>query len=86
MYDFNFASVSEACRSAEWRRYNAECRIRCLEAGLERIDPDDLGTFERTMKQLSAAQEDLAAAVREIVDLRWRQGNRMQAHGEENDQ
>ena len=79
MYDFNFTSVSKACRSAE-------CRIRCLEAGLERIDPDDLGTFERSMRQLSAAQEDLSAAVREIVDLRWRQRNRMRAHGEENDQ
>ena len=86
MYDFSFASVSEACRSAEWRRYNAECRIRCLEAGLERIDPDDLEAFERTMNQLSAAHAELSAAAQEVIELRWRQGNRMRLNMEENDQ
>ena len=86
MYDFSFASVSEACHSAEWRRYNAECRIRCLEAGLERIDPDDPEAFERIMNQLSAAHAELSAAAQEVIELRWRTGNRMRLNREENDQ
>ena len=47
-------------KAAEMRLYRAQCRIRCLEANLDRVDPDQ---FDALMAQLEAAQTELSAAV-----------------------
>lgn len=50
-------------REAERLLYRAQCRVRCLEANLDRIDPED---FEPLMESLEAArQEAMDAGLRE---------------------
>ncbi len=43
-------------REAERQLYRAQCRVRCLEANLDRIDLED---FERLMESLEAARREL---------------------------
>lgn len=50
-------------REAERLLYRAQCRVRCLEANLDRIDPED---FELLMDSLEAAR-------REVMDAGLRQ-------------
>ncbi len=51
-------------REAERLSYRAQCRVRCLEANLDRIDPED---FEPLMESLEAArQEAMDAGFREV--------------------
>lgn len=50
---------AEKIAALERRRYRAECKVRCLEANLDRIDPRE---FDLLMEQLEAAQEDAKAA------------------------
>jgi PP-loop superfamily ATP-utilizing enzyme len=51
-------------REAERLLYRAQCRVRCLEANLDRIDPED---FEPLMESLEAArQEATDAGFREV--------------------
>lgn len=56
----------EKIAAAERRRYRAECKVRCLEANRERIDP-------REFDQLEAAQEEARAAFREWCALQARE-------------
>ncbi len=46
-------------REAEQLLYRAQCRVRCLEANLDRIDPED---FEPLMDSLEAARRDVMDA------------------------
>lgn len=61
MMDRNFY-VAEL-REAERLLYRAQCRVRCLEANLDRIDPED---FEPLM-------ESLETAWRELLDAGYRE-------------
>lgn len=47
-------------KDAELRVYRARCRLRCLEANLDRIDFDQ---FDDLMAQIEAARAELQAAV-----------------------
>lgn len=52
-------------REAERLLYRAQCRVRCLEANLDRIAPED---FEPLMESLEAAQQEVTdAGYREIL-------------------
>lgn len=50
---------NEKIAAAERRRYRAACKVRCLEANLTRIDPQE---FDQLMDQLEAAREEAKAA------------------------
>ena len=50
---------NEKIAAAERRRYRASCKVRCLEANLTRIDPQE---FDQLMDQLKAAKEEAKAA------------------------
>lgn len=58
MYEYN-SKWSDELKAAEQRRYRAECKVRCLTAALDRVDP---GSFESLMDQIEAAQRELQAA------------------------
>ena len=62
----------EKITAAERRRYRAECKVRCLEANLERVDPRE---FDQLMDQLEAAQEEARAAFSEWCALQVREVN-----------
>lgn len=47
-------------KDAELRVYRARCRLRCLEAHLDRID---FAQFDDLMTQLEAARAELQAAL-----------------------
>ena len=49
----------EELKEAERRRYRAECKLRCLTASLDRVDPAE---FDGVMTQIEATREELYAA------------------------
>lgn len=49
----------EELKETERRRYRAECRLRCLTAALDRVDPTE---FDSIMAQIEATREELYAA------------------------
>lgn len=49
----------EELKEAERRRYRAECKLRCLTAALDRVDPAE---FDGIMAQIEATREELYAA------------------------
>ena len=55
-------------KDAERRRYRAACRVRCLEASLDRIDPAE---FDQMMDQLEAAIVEAQTAGAEVIRLRY---------------
>lgn len=59
-------NCAEKIAALERRRYRAECKVRCLEANLARIDPRE---FDLLMDQLEAAQDEVKAAGRELCAL-----------------
>jgi len=46
--------------NAERITYRAACKVRCLEANLTRIEPED---FERLMDELETARREASTAV-----------------------
>lgn len=54
-------------REAERLLYRAQCRVRCLEANLERIDPED---FETLMDSIEAAREEVQEAGLRAIQAR----------------
>lgn len=58
MYEYN-SKWPDELKEAERRRYRAECKVRCLTAALDRVDP---GGFDALMVQIEAAQQELQAA------------------------
>lgn len=69
MFIYN-ASWSKELQDAERRRYRAECRVRCLESSLDRIDPNE---FDWVMDQLEAAIVEVQAAAQEAYRLQLAQ-------------
>ncbi len=62
MMDENYCI--EELQKAKRLRYRAQCQVRCLEANLDRIDPED---FEPLMASLETARRELMdAGYREI--------------------
>lgn len=57
-------------KDAEIRLYRAKCRARCLEAALDRCDPED---FDNLMTQIEDAQKEVWAAARARALLRPRE-------------
>jgi len=57
-------------KEAEKRLYRANCRVRCLEAALDRCDPED---FDDLMAQIEEAQEEVWKASYARVLLRPRE-------------
>lgn len=49
----------EELKEAERRRYRAACKLRCLTAALDRVDPAE---FDGIMAQIEATREELYAA------------------------
>ena len=68
MYNLNALSHGGAYAEAEARRYRAECLVRCLEASLDRTDPEN---FNEVMDRLETAQTDLLRAARDVMEQRW---------------
>lgn len=62
---YGMAEIQEA----ERQRYRAQCRVRCLEANLDRIAPEE---FEPLMASLEAARVELEAAGLRVVQARTR--------------
>lgn len=58
-------------KDAEFRVYRARCRLRCLEANLDRIDFDQ---FDDLMAQLEAARAELQAAVNAKIMVATKMG------------
>lgn len=58
MYEYNDRWPAEL-KAAEQRRYRAECKVRCLTANLDRVDP---AGFDALMLQIELAQEELQSA------------------------
>ena len=58
-------------QEAEWRRYRALCRVKMLEAQLDRIGLEE---FDQLMEQLEAAQMEVDEAVTGVAHLKgwWR--------------
>ena len=56
----------EKILNAERRQYRAACKVRCLEANLTRITPQE---FDQLMTQLEAAKEEVRAAFLEWCTL-----------------
>lgn len=54
-------------QEAERRRYRAACRVKMLEAQLDRIRPEE---FDRLMDELEAAQAELHEAGVEMLRLK----------------
>ena len=46
----------DALKDLSRRHYRAMCRLRCLEAALDRTDPDD---FDALMNQIEATQQEV---------------------------
>jgi|GEM_PF-5011660 len=61
--DYYVAELKEAERLT----YRAQCRVRCLEANLDRIDPKD---FEPLMESLEKARQELLEAGRREIYAR----------------
>lgn len=60
------AAWPDELKEAERRRYRAECRLKCLTAALDHIDPTE---FDVLMTQIEAAREELLAAARAKLKL-----------------
>jgi len=58
---------SQEVKDAERRRFRAECKLRCLEANLDRITPVE---FDGLMDQIEAAQEELRTAGLNLIRIR----------------
>ena len=56
-------------QEAEWRRYRAVCRLKMLEAQLERISPEE---FDQLMEQIVAAQAEVYEAGNDVLRLKWK--------------
>lgn len=56
-------------QEAERRRYRAVCRVKMLEAQLDRIGPEE---FDQLMEQIEAAQAEVYEAGLEFMDRKWR--------------
>lgn len=59
----------EELKEAERRRYRAECKLRCLTAALDRVDPVE---FDSLMAQIEATREELYSASRTKLDMLWK--------------
>lgn len=59
-------------QEAEQRRYRAVCRVKMLEAQLDRIGPEE---FDQLMEQIEAAQAEVYEAGLEVLDRKWRYYN-----------
>lgn len=53
------AAWTEEKKAAELRVYRARCLLRCLEANLDRINPEQ---FDELMTRIEAARNELSAA------------------------
>lgn len=68
LIDFEYSrGWSEERKEAEWRRYRAECKLRCLEANLDRITPEE---FDTLMEQIAAARAELSDAGWNLIRVR----------------
>lgn len=59
----------EELKEAERRRYRAECKLRCLTAALDRVDPAE---FDSIMAQIEATREELYVASSTKLALLYR--------------
>lgn len=59
----------EELKEAERRRYRAECKLRCLTAALDRVDPAE---FDGVMARIEAARDELHSASRVKLDMLWK--------------
>lgn len=59
-------NYAEKIAALERRRYRAECRVRCLEANLDRIDPQE---FDVLMDSIEAAQAEMRDAYFALLSL-----------------
>lgn len=66
MYEYN-SSWPPELQEVERRRYRAECKVRCLEASLDRIS---MAEFDSVMNQIEAAQSELYSAALEALRLK----------------
>ena len=60
------STLSPELQEAERQCYRAQCRVRCLEANLDRITPDE---FEPLMAALEVANIELEAAIRQMISV-----------------
>ena len=63
------AAWPQELKEAEQRRYRAVCRVKMLEAQLDRIGPEE---FDQLMEQIEAAQAEVYEAGLEFTKQRWR--------------
>ena len=56
-------------KEAEQRRYRAVCRVKMLEAQLDRIGPEE---FDRLMEQIETAQAEVYEAGDDVLRLKWK--------------
>lgn len=63
------AAWPDELKEAERRRYRAECKLRCLTASLDRVDPDG---FDDLMQQIEATREELYTAGYKKIDLMYK--------------
>ena len=60
---------ADAWPEAERRRYRAACRVKMLEAQLDRIGPEE---FDQLMEQIEAAQAEVYEAGGDVLRLKWK--------------
>ena len=58
---------SKEKKDAELRVYRAKCLLRCLEANLDRINPDQ---FDDLMAKIESARMELFTAIRENIAVK----------------
>lgn len=63
------AAWPQELKEAERRRYRAACRVKMLEAQLDRIGPEE---FDRLMEQIEAAQAEVYEAGDDVLRLKWK--------------
>ena len=63
------AAWPQELKEAEQRRYRAACRVKMLEAQLDRIGPEE---FDQLMEQIEAAQAEVYEAGGDVLRLKWK--------------
>ena len=63
------AAWPQELKEAEQRRYRAGCRVKMLEAQLDRIGPEE---FDQLMEQIEAAQAEVYEAGGDVLRLKWK--------------
>lgn len=63
----DYTSARLELENAERIAYRAACKVRCLEANLTRIQPED---FEQLMSELETARREVSAAGRRELRAR----------------